>query len=539
MSAEPVTHHGRELEPIGFVLPGSGLCLCVCRASQCEGKRYQDYISHRAILRYACKMFTAAYIEKVKKMKSGLNSFAALLIVMIGMTGCAQEATDQQAVELSDAQVEDIVRLSYGYVAMYNVNNKSAMDESNPLSSGGWNRINPQTALADHTVQIIARPNNDTLYVVAMLDLSKEPVILDAPALGSKYVSLMVTGYDHYVNIPMSTQQGDFSEPSRILFYTERSGGYAGEAIEGIDRIAEMTGDFVSAVYRVMPHANEPDRFKQITDAMQSIKVVPLSEFRSGSAAQTGDAPDFPAYGQNDFDIFEYNLLEVMQFVFNHTTFHADDEIDQQVLAAFKPLGVEPGREFDASKAAELDGTKFRNVAERVAARKIAGMSDTEFTARFINDLFQRKGEMSLDAMVYQSVVGPIGQPRDEAVYPAVTTPDGTPMNAMNDYVIHMTRDEMPPATAFWSATAYDTENGFFLPNDAMKYSVGENAGMKLDDEGGISIYLSAERPEGVPEENWLPMARGDYGVDVIMRIYAPDLERFATWQSPKAESVE
>jgi hypothetical protein len=97
----------------------------------------------------------------------------------------------------------------------------------------------------------------------------------------------------------------------------------------------------------------------------------------------------------------------------------------------------------------------------------------------------------------------------------------------------------MPPATAFWSLTLYDNENGFFIPNDRKKYSVGENAGMTLDEDGGIAIYVSAEQPEGVPDENWLPLNRGDYGVDVIMRIYAPDLERFATWTAPKAEIVE
>ena len=76
------------------------------------------------------------------------------------------------------------------------------------------------------------------------------------------------------------------------------------------------------------------------------------------------------------------------------------------------------------------------------------------------------------------------------------------------------------------------------MPNDHKKYSVGENAGMKLDNDGGIAIHIAAERPEGVPEENWLPLVRGDYGVDVIMRLYLPDLERFKTWTVPKAEIV-
>ena len=112
-------------------------------------------------------------------------------------------------------------------------------------------------------------------------------------------------------------------------------------------------------------------------------------------------------------------------------------------------------------------------------------------------------------------------------------------MNAMNDYVINMTADQMPPATAFWSLTLYDSANGFFMPNDHKKYSVGENAGMQLDDQGGITIYVAENQPEGVPLENWLPLVRGDYTIDLIMRLYAPDLEQFANWTPPKAEVLE
>jgi hypothetical protein len=59
---------------------------------------------------------------------------------------------------------------------------------------------------------------------------------------------------------------------------------------------------------------------------------------------------------------------------------------------------------------------------------------------------------------------------------------------------------EAPPVNAFRSVTLYDTENGFFIPNDRKKYSVGADAGMRLDDDGGIAIYIAAEKPPGVPE---------------------------------------
>ncbi|MGW8268317.1 MAG: DUF1214 domain-containing protein, partial [Longimicrobiales bacterium] len=69
--------------------------------------------------------------------------------------------------------------------------------------------------------------------------------------------------------------------------------------------------------------------------------------------------------------------------------------------------------------------------------------------------------------------------------------------------------------------------------------SVGENAGMRLNDDGGIEIYIAAEKPEGVPEENWLPIPREDLDLSPQMRVYAPDLERMETWTPPVAERIE
>ena len=68
---------------------------------------------------------------------------------------------------------------------------------------------------------------------------------------------------------------------------------------------------------------------------------------------------------------------------------------------------------------------------------------------------------------------------------------------------------------------------------------MGENAGMKLDKNGGIEIYIAANKPEGVPEENWLPLNRGDYGINVSLRVYVPDMAKMKIWTPPKAERIE
>ena len=471
-------------------------------------------------------------------MKAIKNQFLVICILAISVLGCNSNANEKKTIStdengfavLTDDEVENIVKRSYQYVALYNVNNKFA------LSQGGWNTLQIDTKLKDHTMKDIARPNNDSFYASALLDLRGEPIILDLPAFDSKYVSLMVTAYDHYVDVPKATRKGDFKKPEKIVFYSDRTEGYQGEDVPGADMIYKTTGDFVSAVFRIMPHANEPERFKNIVETMETISIQTLSEYKGGEAKVLKEIT-FPDVGKTDMDVFENNLLEVMQFVFNHISFDPKDKLDQGVLEAYRSLGIVPGGIYDPEKI-KIDGKRFRAVAEKVQKENLNKLSDPALTKEISPKMFKTKGLTDLNTLITVSVIGPIGLPMEEAMYPNVTSEDGEPMNAMNDYIIKMTKEELPPAQAFWSLTLYDKANGFFIPNDHKKYSVGENAGFKLNADGGIEIYVAAEKPEGVPEENWLPLNRKDEEIDVILRVYVADLEKMKTWVPPVAEKL-
>jgi len=460
--------------------------------------------------------------------------FSLILLIVSCNSGSEKSGlvkTDENGFAvLTDDQIENMVKRSYQYVALYNVNNKFA------LTQGGWNTLVADTKLKDHTMTDIARPNNDSFYASALLDLRGEPIILDLPAFDSKYVSLMVTAYDHYVDVPKATRKGDFKKPEKILFYSDRTEGYKGENVPGVDVIYKTTGDFVSAVFRIMPHANEPERYKAIVETIGTIKIQTLSEFNGGESKVAQEIA-FPEVGKTDLDIYENNLLEVMQFVFNHVSFDLKDKLDQKVLEAYKPLGVVPGGSYDPEKI-KIDGKRFRATAEQIQKENLNKLSDPTLTKKMAPKMFKTKGLTDLETLIAVSVIGPIGLPMEEAMYPNVTSEAGEPLNAMNDYVIKMTKDKLPPAQAFWSLTLYDKANGFFIPNDYKKYSVGENAGFKLNAKGGIEIYVAAEKPAGVPEENWLPLNRKDQEIDVILRTYVPDLEKMKTWDVPVAEKL-
>ncbi len=137
-------------------------------------------------------------------------------------------------------------------------------------------------------------------------------------------------------------------------------------------------------------NANESEKYQRIVEQINSLKGITLAEFQ-GRTKLTDDPIEFPEYGATDADIFENNLLEVMQFVFNHTTFETSNELDKAVLAAFKPLGIEPGKIYDQESAVKIDGKHFREVSLVIKDAELAKMDDPAVSKVLLPNLFVKR----------------------------------------------------------------------------------------------------------------------------------------------------
>ena len=286
---------------------------------------------------------------------------------------------------------------------------------------------------------------------------------------------------------------------------------------------------------RIAPPASDKERFGRIAKQMDAVKAVTLSEFQGGKAKPIDDI-EFPPVGERDADVFENDLLEVMQFVFNHTTFDVDNAEDQAVLAAYKPLGVEPGKAYDPDKVARIDGKQIREVAQNIQRDWLRDISSQEIYDAVAPVIFQPKGETSLDALVATSITGPIGIPQEEAVYPQLVTTDGAPLNAQHDYVIRMSKDEMPPANAFWSLTLYD-EHGFLVESPIGRYTIGDRDELQYNGDGSLEILIQNEAPQrGL--SNWLPAPAGPFSL--TLRVYSPREDFLdGSWKLPAVQRLD
>ena len=109
---------------------------------------------------------------------------------------------------------------------------------------------------------------------------------------------------------------------------------------------------------------------------------------------------------------------------------------------------------------------------------------------------------------------------------------DGARLNGGSRYQLRFS--QVPPVTAFWSVTMYDTPNFFLVANPIRRYSVGDRTpGLHIADDGSLTIYMQHDEPQSPGQQaNWLPAPEGDFRP--ILRMYEPDQAVFdGTYQLP------
>ncbi len=448
--------------------------------------------------------------------------------IVVLLTGCQNNDLN------SNENLRELVTYTYPYVAAFNTLHNIVEEPKNgSLGTGGWNKLSIPEGLANHYTVSVPRPNNDTLYVIATLDLRKEPVIVVYPAYDSAYVSLDIISLDHSIGIPLSTSKGDFKDVTKVLYYSDKTEKFRDFDAAEFDKVVKLNGDLGIALIRIMPHYTDKERYKRNLQLVKQTMIKTYSAYNNLPLISQSPL-DVPDYG-SDITVYSNDLLEVMQFIVNHLSFTKDIPIDKKMLSIVKKYGVVPNN-TNTTEFIKLDTERLVTIMEDIKIEQYNRYKN--FTVEDLDNIFVPNENMQIEYLLLETAIGPLGLPATEAIYPDVLTEDGEPLNALYDYKISMTKDELPPADAFWSFTIYDLEKGLFLPNIYKKYSVGENGGMKLNEDGGIDIYISAVKPDGVAPANWLPINRMDQLLDIKLRMYQPNLEKYKTWKAPLIQKI-
>lgn len=388
--------------------------------------------------------------------------------------------------------------------------------------SGPPNRFSHMRAFPTAEFRAVVRPNFDTLYSSAWLDLAAGPVKLTAPDTDGRYYMLPCIDMwtDVFANPGKRTTGTDAAEWAIV------GPGYAGDLPAGLPVIAAPTphvwiigrtqtngvADYaavhnVQDGYAITPLGDEPDH---VVDPNYDVKTEPLTVVNAMSALQ----------------LFSY-AAELLSANPPHST-------DFSALSRIALLGIERGKKFDAERFSadergEIEAGKADALADMLAAIHTLGASVNGWTVMtenigvYGNAYFKR-------AVI--TLIGLGANPPEDAVYPLLTADaDGDPTSGDHDYVIHFDADKLPPAFAFWSVTMYDAE-GFQVANELDRFAIGDRDALTYNADGSLDLYVQQANPGPERESNWLPAPGGPLGV--TMRLYAPKPEVLdGRWSPP------
>ena len=378
----------------------------------------------------------------------------------------------------------------------------------------------------------VVRPNFDTLYSVAWLDMTKEPMIVTVPDSGGRYYLMPL--YDMWTDayaVPGKRTNGTAAGNFAIVPL-----GWTGKLPKGVERIESPTP--INWII-TRTQTNGPKDYAAVNKFQDGFKVTPLSQWGKPAVARafkpdpTVDMKTPPLNQVNDMSGDKYfaYAAELMKVHKPHST-------DWSTVARMKRLGIVPGQSFDISKADPM-------VREAVLAAPAAGlalMQKAQF-GRLVNgwqmltDTMGVYGNSYLQR-AYIAMVGLGANQVGDAIYPNVMADaDGKPLDGNNNYVMHFSKAELPPVDAFWSITMYDAE-GFQAANSINRFAIGDRDALKFNADGSLDIYMQNASPGADKESNWLPAPKGPLGF--TMRLYAPRPEvADGRWVPPPVKRVQ
>lgn len=408
------------------------------------------------------------------------------------------------------------------------------LPEGATFGAGPPNKFIHARAYPGAADRVVVRPNFDTLYSSAWLDLSKEPLVISAPATGDRYYLLpMLDMWSNVFAVPGTRTSGNDAASFAVV-----APGWQGTLPAGVERVQSPTSH-VWVIGRTQTNgAADYDAVHKVQDGYT---VTPLSQW-GGKAEPASFTPD-PAADTKTEPMHQVTAMSAMAFFDRAAKLMGDNPpspTDWSQVERLKRLGIKPGEGFDgnglsAEARAALDGAPAK--AMGVIKMKIPTLARVANGWQMNTDTMGAYGNYYLKRAAVALFGLGANQPED-AIYPMLLVDaDGKPLTGDQKYTLHFEKAQIPPVDAFWSVTMYD-EEGYQVANPRDRFAVGSYDNFVYGADGSLTLYIQHESPGTSLEQNWLPSpAEGKLGV--TLRLYAPHPEALdGRWNPPAVKRV-
>ncbi len=384
----------------------------------------------------------------------------------------------------------------------------------------------PEYPTAD--MKVVVRPNFDTLYSAAWLDLTKGPVVVSVPDTHGRYYLLPML--DMWTDVFASP--GWRTTGTQAADYAVTPAGWSGSLPAGVVRIDAPT-PYVWIIGRTK--TDGPADYAAVHQIQAELKITPLSSWGKTAEPVVGIVdPDIDMKTPPKIAVDTMPAAKFFAYAAEILKLQPPHITDEPILAQMRRIGIERGQSFDIDKidpaikagleTAPADALKLMAWKVNSLARVVNGWSMNTDTMGVYGNYYLKR------AIVTQLGLG-ANLPED-AIYPLNLADDtGKPLDGDNAYVLHFDKGTTPPVDAFWSVTLYDAQ-GYQVANSLNQFAVSSWMPFKTNPDGSLDLYFQNASPGADKETNWLPAPTGPF--NLTMRLYAPKSEALTgKWNPP------
>lgn len=452
---------------------------------------------------------------------------------------CACASTDHPPAPPDPAEVRAIAREAYAWgfplVDNYRIQHAYYVERAGPEFKAPWNELHNMARVYTPSDRAVQTPNSDTPYSTIGLDLRAEPLVLTLPEVeAGRYMSVQLV--DAYTfNFAYLGTRATGNGGGRYLV---AGPGWSGATPPGIDAVLRCETALALGIYRTQLFA--PDDLEQVKAVQAGYTAQPLSDFLGRAAPPAAPELEFPAPLSPDEQKSSPRFFELLDFVLRQCPTHPQD---REVRARLARLGVGAERPFDS---AALDHASRAALAQGMADAwvDLAGVMDELSRGGLGSGALFGTREHLAGRWLYRmagAVKGIYGNSAEEALYPAyLADGDGAPLDGANRYTLRFAPGTLPPVKAFWSLTMYELPASLLYANPLERYLINSPMlpGLKLDEDGGLTLHVQHDSPGPERESNWLPAPAGPFAC--ALRLYLPGPEALdGSWEAPPMVRAE
>ncbi|NNN01253.1 MAG: DUF1254 domain-containing protein [Acidimicrobiaceae bacterium] len=378
----------------------------------------------------------------------------------------------------------------------------------------------------------IVRPNFDTLYSSAWIDVAKEPSIISIPQIRDRFFMLPL--YDMWTDVfasPGTRTNG--TEPFSFALCDPQ---WRGTLPSGVARIDAPT-PVVWALGRTETRGVAD--YGAVHAIQAQLRLAPLSTWP--------EEPHVENLKDRDIDMKTPPMLQIDRMTsseFFHKASHLvarqrahitdwgmTTRLERAGLVAGQPFILEHQSDevIGAFETAPQRALQAINTRARTLAALVNGWSTIADLGVYGNSYLKR-------AMIARWGLG--ANPTEESIYPNLQVDsEGRRLHGEHRYRLRFTPEEIPPVDAFWSLTVYDRQ-GYHVANEIDRFALGDRDPLVYAEDGTLEIRFAHERPEDHQLSNWLPIPNADFVV--TMRLYLPrESALVQRWNPPALQRID